>query len=204
MHTPDQADVAYAVDYVLERAASFGNADHDEIVIETSLDGNAAAARGRHPRERARRAPARTWRRARRQLRCWLPTAASARWSAGARTRTASSIAPCRRARQPGSTFKPVVYLTAVESGLTPDSVVKDEPIVLKGWAPKNDNGRYLGTTTLREALSHSINSVAVRLLLDAGLTRVAATAQRPRHEVRAADGCIAGARARRKSRCSS
>jgi penicillin-binding protein 1A len=81
--------------------------------------------------------------------------------------------------RQPGSAFKPVVYLTAVERGLTPDSIVEDAPVKAGNWEPKNENGRYLGVTTLRNALAQSINSVAVRLVLDAGADKVAATARR-------------------------
>jgi penicillin-binding protein 1A len=81
--------------------------------------------------------------------------------------------------RQPGSAFKPFVYLAAVERGLTPDSIVEDAPITAGRWSPKNDSGRYLGVTTLRNALAQSLNTVAVRLLLDAGADKVAATARR-------------------------
>jgi penicillin-binding protein 1A len=69
--------------------------------------------------------------------------------------------------------------LTAVERGLSPDSIVEDAPITAGRWSPKNDNGRYLGATTLRNALAQSLNTVAVRLLLDAGADKVAATARR-------------------------
>jgi penicillin-binding protein 1A len=72
-----------------------------------------------------------------------------------------------------------VVYLTALESGLTPDSIVEDAPVTAGRWSPKNENNRYVGATTLRYALANSINSVAVRLLLDAGVSKVTATARR-------------------------
>jgi penicillin-binding protein 1A len=81
--------------------------------------------------------------------------------------------------RQPGSTFKPFVYLAALEAGYTPDSMVEDAPLTVAGWAPRNDNGRYVGPVPLRQALAHSINTVAVRLLLDVGARRVGATARR-------------------------
>jgi penicillin-binding protein 1A len=84
-----------------------------------------------------------------------------------------------RARRQPGSAFKPFIYLTALESGLTPESVVKDAPIVHGGWSPRNFDGRYKGYVTLREALARSLNTVSVRLTLGAGVPRVAETAHR-------------------------
>ena len=84
-----------------------------------------------------------------------------------------------RARRQPGSAFKPFIYLTALESGLTPESVVKDAPIVRKGWTPRNFDGRYSGFVTLREALARSLNTAAVRLALTVGVAKAAATAHR-------------------------
>ena len=68
--------------------------------------------------------------------------------------------------RQPGSAFKPFVYLAALEAGYTPDSVVEDLPLSVGGWAPRNDNGEYLGPMPMRTALAKSVNSVAARLTL--------------------------------------
>ncbi|WP_029350640.1 penicillin-binding protein 1A [Bosea sp. 117] len=81
--------------------------------------------------------------------------------------------------RQPGSSFKPFVYLTALERGLTPDSVRDDAPIKLKGWKPENFSKEYRGPVTLTTALSLSLNTVAVRLALEVGPAEVAKTAQR-------------------------
>ena len=81
--------------------------------------------------------------------------------------------------RQPGSTFKPFVYLTALEHGLTPDTVRDDRPIELKGWRPENFNREYAGPVTLTQALAHSLNSVAVRLTQEFGPTAVVRTAHR-------------------------
>ncbi|WP_072370725.1 PBP1A family penicillin-binding protein [Hyphomicrobium sp. NDB2Meth4] len=81
--------------------------------------------------------------------------------------------------RQPGSTFKPFVYLAALEAGYTPDSVVDDLPLSISGWAPRNDNGQYLGPMALRTALAKSVNSVAARLTLKLGAKRVAEAARR-------------------------
>ena len=81
--------------------------------------------------------------------------------------------------RQPGSAFKPFVYLTALERGLTPDSVREDKPVALKGWKPENYNHEYHGPVTLTQALSHSLNTVSVRLTLELGPSAVAKTAYR-------------------------
>jgi penicillin-binding protein 1A len=81
--------------------------------------------------------------------------------------------------RQPGSAFKPFVYLTAIERGLTPDTVRDDRPIEVKGWRPENFNREYFGPVTLTQALAHSLNSIAVRLTLEVTPTAVVRTAHR-------------------------
>jgi penicillin-binding protein 1A len=81
--------------------------------------------------------------------------------------------------RQPGSAFKPFVYLTALERGLTPNTVREDKPIALKGWKPSNYSRQYYGPVTLTQALAMSLNTVSVRLTLEFGPTAVAKTAYR-------------------------
>ncbi len=81
--------------------------------------------------------------------------------------------------RQPGSSFKPFVYLAALERGLTPDDIRQDAPITIKGWSPENYSRDYRGPVTLREALAHSLNTVAVRLCQEVGPKAVIAVAQR-------------------------
>lgn len=81
--------------------------------------------------------------------------------------------------RQPGSAFKPFVYLTALEAGLTPDTVRQDAPINIKGWKPENFEHEYLGPVTLTQALSMSLNTVAVRLVQEVGAANVVRTAHR-------------------------
>ena len=81
--------------------------------------------------------------------------------------------------RQPGSSFKPFVYLSALERGLTPGSVREDAPINLKGWRPENSTHEYQGPVTLTRALSMSLNTVAVRLAMEVSPKTVIATAHR-------------------------
>jgi len=81
--------------------------------------------------------------------------------------------------RQPGSAFKPFVYLTAIERGLGPETVRDDKPIAIKGWKPENYSREYYGPVTLTQALALSLNTVAVRLTQEFGPTAVAKTAYR-------------------------
>ena len=81
--------------------------------------------------------------------------------------------------RQPGSAFKPFVYLTALEHGLTPDTVREDAPIAVKGWKPENYEHQYWGPVTLTQALANSLNTVSVRLTLEFGPDAVIRTAYR-------------------------
>jgi penicillin-binding protein 1A len=81
--------------------------------------------------------------------------------------------------RQPGSAFKPFVYLTAIERGLTPETVREDRPLDLKGWKPENYGHEYFGPVTLTQALAMSLNTVSVRLAVEFGPTAVVKTAYR-------------------------
>jgi penicillin-binding protein 1B len=95
-----------------------------------------------------------------------------------------------RAARQPGSLFKPVVYLAAFELGvqgqstpLTPASMVSDEPLTIQvdgqTWAPRNADRRARGSVTVRRALEESRNIPAVRVALGVGLDRLVDVARR-------------------------
>jgi 1A family penicillin-binding protein len=91
-----------------------------------------------------------------------------------------------RASRQPGSVFKPFVYLAAFEAerggqGLTPASLVADEPFSVRAgadtWEPQNMDGRFHGPVTVRRALEESLNIPAVRVAMDLGARRVVAIA---------------------------
>ena len=81
--------------------------------------------------------------------------------------------------RQPGSAFKPIVYLAAFEAGFTPDSVMFDGPISIDGWQPANYGDKYYGDVTLREAMARSLNSVAAQLVARVGAEQVVEAARR-------------------------
>jgi penicillin-binding protein 1A len=71
--------------------------------------------------------------------------------------------------RQPGSSFKPYVYATALEHGMKPTSIVVDGPVCIGNWCPHNYSGGYGGSMTLTDALKRSINTIAVKLSITIG-----------------------------------
>jgi penicillin-binding protein 1A len=81
--------------------------------------------------------------------------------------------------RQAGSSWKPFVYLTALEAGRTPDTPVVDQPVTIDGWSPQDFEPTFLGPITLQQALAQSINTVAASLADEVGRPNVAATAKR-------------------------
>ncbi|MCK5518127.1 MAG: PBP1A family penicillin-binding protein [Alphaproteobacteria bacterium] len=81
--------------------------------------------------------------------------------------------------RQPGSAFKPFVYLAALESGLDPDTKIEDAPIKEGAYRPANYAGKYYGTVTLTQALSRSMNTATIRLLRLVGVSRLLDVADR-------------------------
>ncbi len=88
--------------------------------------------------------------------------------------------------RQPGSSFKPIVYSSALDNGYTPSSIIVDGPIEIDQgqgagvWRPENfSTGKYYGPTTLRNALTHSLNTVTVRLAQDVGMPLIGEYAKR-------------------------
>ncbi|MDF2873501.1 MAG: mtgA 3 [Sporomusa sp.] len=80
--------------------------------------------------------------------------------------------------RQPGSAFKPFVYLAAIESGLTPASIIDDSPISFGSWSPMNYDQKFRGPVTMRTALEQSLNVVAVKLAQQVGIDKALYYAQ--------------------------
>jgi len=81
--------------------------------------------------------------------------------------------------RQPGSAFKPIVYLAALEAGVRPFDTVLDAPVTVGGWSPENYRGHYRGEITVAEALARSSNTGAVRVLDRIGTERAIQMARR-------------------------
>ena len=175
---PGASGLAYAVDFILERLPPLSSGGHGEIVIETTLDaGLQKRASEIVAASLVRQGDALAVSQAAVVL---LDTEGGIRALVGGRDYTESQFNRAVKARrQPGSAFKPFVYLTALERGLTPDSMTYDLPLNIDGWAPRNDNGLYIGELNLRRALAQSVNTVAVRLHQEAGYGKTVAAARR-------------------------
>jgi len=89
----------------------------------------------------------------------------------------------CQAPRQPGSIFKPVIYLTALQHGYTPATILMDTPFFydtgVSLWRPRNFSGKFEGPVSVRYALSRSINTPTAKLFLDFGLAPVLETVDR-------------------------
>ncbi len=159
----DTSGVNYAVDFVLERLPQLLGGGHAEVVVETTLDADLQ----RRANEIVGKALAKqgTALGVSQAAVAVLDTDGGIRALVGGRNYAESQFNRAVKAhRQPGSAFKPFVYLAALESGMTPDTITYDLPLTIDGWAPRNDNGQYTGEITLRKALAQSVNTVAVRL----------------------------------------
>ncbi len=116
---------------------------------------------------------------------CIETTSARVRALVGGTSFTRSPFDRATQAKRPaGSTFKAFVFTAALNHGWTPQSVVDDSPITVvgrdgKSWSPKNYAGKYYGRTTLANALAHSLNSVAVRVIQKIGYKEVQEVAGR-------------------------
>ncbi len=81
--------------------------------------------------------------------------------------------------RQPGSSFKPFVYLAALEAGISPGDQRDDEPVDINGYQPTNFGNNEYGTLTLADALAHSVNTITVNLAQEVGIKKVIDAARR-------------------------
>lgn len=80
--------------------------------------------------------------------------------------------------RQPGSAFKPFVYLAAIESGMTASTIIEDSPITFNNWSPSNYDGEFRGKISLRTALEQSLNVPTVKLANQVGIDKALYYAQ--------------------------
>jgi penicillin-binding protein 1A len=173
-----ETGVEYAVDAALERLPALVAGDEREVIVETSIDG-ALQRRAQQLVHDLIAVEGRSVEASQAAL-VLMDLDGGIVGLVGGRSWGESQFNRALKARrQPGSSFKPFVYLAALESGLTPDSVVQDLPILGKGWSPGNDDGRFRGPVTLREGLSRSINTVAVRLHMKIGARKTAEAARR-------------------------
>jgi penicillin-binding protein 1A len=169
----------YYADWVMEELSDYVGTVQDDIIIHTSLDpiiqaqADAALAEQFSSDIRAKDNASQA------ALIAMRPTGEVVALIGGIDYDTSEYNRATQARRQPGSAFKLFVYVTAMEMGYGPDSMVEDSPVRIGKWQPKNYKGEYRGAIPMREAVAQSINTVAVKLTQEAGVQRVINTARR-------------------------
>ena len=168
----------YVADWIMDRLPSYLGSVNQDIVVQTTLDSRlqraaeAALVVGLETRGKELGVG--------NGALVAIDGTGAIRAMVGGRDYAASQFNRATQARrQPGSAFKPFVYLAAIERGLSPDSVRVDEPVRFGNWSPKNYANKYRGPVSLRTALALSINTIAAKLAVEVGPQAVVETAHR-------------------------
>lgn len=168
----------YFADWVISRLSGYVSDADESLIVETTFDLDAQAQAERAV-ARGLAADGAEMHASQAVLVAMTPDGA-VRAMVGGRSYTESSYNRATEAvRQPGSAFKPFVYLSAFEHGRSPDDVMMDGPINIKGWKPANYEGRYEGMMSLTRAFAKSSNMIAAQLVAEIGPAVVAKTAHR-------------------------
>ncbi len=169
-------DIRYFADWVTHQASSLIETFPQDVTILTTLDPHLQGAAGR---ALASTLNAEELHAVTEGTVITLAPDGAVRALVGGRDYDVSQFNRATQAqRQPGSAFKPIVYLAALEEGLSPDDVFVDEPFRIGRWEPVNYDGTYRGSVTAHEALAKSINTVAVRVLNKIGVEKAIRTAR--------------------------
>lgn len=167
----------YFVDWVLDQVQDYVGARDRDLIVKTTLDPRAQAAA-----ERALAGVLAKSGKARSigdgAVLLMTPSGAVTAMVGGGNYTQSQFNRATQARRQPGSAFKPFVYLAGLKSGLKPDDLIDDAPIRIGNWQPSNFNGQFAGPTTVSDGLAKSVNTVAVRVAMKAGIGRVAETAR--------------------------
>jgi penicillin-binding protein 1A len=168
----------YFTDWIVSQLPGYLHDINDPIVVETSFDLDAQGA--------AERAVARGLSEQGEKLNAGqavlvaMTPDGAVRAMVGGRSYQQSPYNRATEAmRQPGSAFKPFVYLAAFEHGHSPNDVMNDGPVNIHGWKPDDYEGKYEGEMTLTRAFAKSSNSIAAQLTAELGPRTVAKTAHR-------------------------
>jgi len=165
----------YFTDWVLASMDATLGAPHNDITIQTSLDldmqklAETAVKNGLDDKRNAQQAA----------LITFDGEGAVRALVGGADYRHSSFNRALSANRQPGSAFKPFVYLAALEAGHTPWDIFEDKPVNIDGWQPGNFSNEYMGNMSLEKALALSINTIAVQLNEGIGREKSVQTARR-------------------------
>ncbi|HOP18837.1 MAG TPA: PBP1A family penicillin-binding protein [Amphiplicatus sp.] len=169
--TPRYAAAPYFVDYLMQETRELSRGVDADLVVQTTFDPKLQTALEAGMRVGLAEAKAT----ADMQVAAVIVDPEGAvRAMIGGRNYQQSQFNRATQARrQPGSAFKPFVYLAALEAGYSPEDTVLDAPIAIDKWRPENYNERYYGEVTLTNALAQSMNSAAIRVQEHVGRSAV-------------------------------
>jgi len=174
----DDTGYPYAVDWVAELLPEFVGENHGDLIVDTTIDTGLQRNAQKALRQLLDREGQKSA--AEEGAVVVLDPYGGVKAVVGGRSYQASPFDRAIKAlRQPGSAFKPFVYLAALEAGYSPNSRAIDGPTTIAGWSPRNYTGTYRGEVSLREGLTHSLNTVAAKVAAAVGPSRVAHTAHR-------------------------
>lgn len=173
-----EGDGRYFAAWVADQVASFIGPDHGDLVVYTTFD--RATQQAAETRIKEMLATNGEKSHVSQAAAVLMSPDGAVKALVGGRDYDSSQFNRATQAlRQPGSSFKPILYLAALEAGWTADSHILDAPYRKGKWEPGNYEGRYRGEVTLRDALAFSINTAAVRLLESIGVDRARGMAKR-------------------------
>lgn len=173
--TPDSG---YFADWVIAQLDGILGPGREPVTVETSVDLDIQAM-AEHAVDEGLDGQGEKIRASQAALVSMTPDGAIRAMVGGRDYRVSSFNRATDAVRQPGSAFKPFVYLTAFEHGHTPNDVMNDGPVNIHGWKPSDFEGEYQGPITLTKAFAVSSNSVAAQLTDEVGAKDVAGTARR-------------------------
>jgi penicillin-binding protein 1A len=168
----------YIVDWISDLVPDYVAATNTNIIVKTTIDLEAQAAAEATVRKRLREQGGKL-NVTQAAMVTMTPRGEIRALIGGANYAKSQYNRAVQARRQPGSAFKPFVFLTALEHGYSPNSTANDAPFRYKNWRPKNYRDKYYGEVTLRQALARSLNSVAARLTVELGPGEVADRARR-------------------------
>ncbi|HYC02954.1 MAG TPA: PBP1A family penicillin-binding protein [Azospirillaceae bacterium] len=174
-----EVDGRYFAAYVADQVNAFIGPDHGDLIVYTTFDPKAQMAATRRV-EALMSTPATAEARAGQAAAIVMTPDGAVRAMVGGKDYDESQFNRSTQAlRQPGSAFKPFVFLAALEAGASPGDPVMDAPYKKGKWEPGNYDGKFRGQISMAEALAESVNTATIRLLERAGVDRASGIARR-------------------------
>jgi penicillin-binding protein 1A len=171
-------DLRYYADWIMSQVDSYTGSSSQDLIIETTLDTKIQSFASKQLRDSIDK-DGKALNITQGALVTMKPDGAVVAMVGGRDYGESQYNRATQSLRQPGSSFKPFIYLGALEEGYTPDTLVNDAPLRIGKYAPTNYDGKYHGTVTMQDAVAASLNTVAVRTLKEVGISKVKNIAQR-------------------------